>query len=340
LGQHAGNVIFHFAEKHQPKSEDRFVENLFLEARRLWDLTPDRKSEAYLALAQRCSDLETEIKENAPDNFKEEFFPEVIAAFPRTGIAVNARERMALQDEELQTLYFLMLAVQVMEDIWTGAELETFWSHPLNDGWMNYLQRWAAMPSFRRWWPVLRPICSIGFRDFVRERFKLTYAKSVDGPGAVLILESDPHQTGLAWSEWSRTAELDAVPGCRYLEFQLKLDSGETNLNSLPFSVGLLRFTKIPNEEAFEWCSEDLFVPKALKGAGIIARFLDAVVERLRHKGECELRVVFKEEKRRPDPATRLERLHEINFYKSRGFSFEQPAADSGLVRLVFRRSV
>jgi hypothetical protein len=36
---------------------------------------------------------------------------------------------------------------------------------------MNYFHRWAGTRSFRRWWPVLAPFYSLGFRSFVKERF-------------------------------------------------------------------------------------------------------------------------------------------------------------------------
>jgi len=78
----------------------------------------------------------------------------------------------------------LMLVIQIMEDAWVGARLEQYWSHPLNEGWMNYFQRWASTPSFRRWWPILRPIYSDGFREFVKERFDLRLSEQARGEPA------------------------------------------------------------------------------------------------------------------------------------------------------------
>ncbi len=66
---------------------------------------------------------------------------------------------------------FLLRFMQIMEDVWLSAELDRFWSHPLNEGWMSYFHRWASTPSFRRWWPILSPIYGLGFREFAKERF-------------------------------------------------------------------------------------------------------------------------------------------------------------------------
>jgi hypothetical protein len=74
---------------------------------------------------------------------------------------------------ELQVFGFLLRFVQIMEDVWLAADLDHYWSHPLNEGWMSYFHRWSSTPSFRRWWPLLAPIYSPGFREFVKDRFKV-----------------------------------------------------------------------------------------------------------------------------------------------------------------------
>ena len=59
-----------------------------------------------------------------------------------------------------------------------------------NEGLMNYFHRWAGTPSFRRWWPVLAPVYSAGFRAFVLEHFAIQIAKrfplAAQSPGAPL----------------------------------------------------------------------------------------------------------------------------------------------------------
>ena len=33
---------------------------------------------------------------------------------------------------------------QLMEDVWVSHDLDQYWSHPLNEGWMAYFNRWAS----------------------------------------------------------------------------------------------------------------------------------------------------------------------------------------------------
>ena len=63
--------------------------------------------------------------------------------------------------------------IQLMEDVWFGSDLEEHWNDPNNLGWMNTFQRWAYTPSFRLWWPILKPMHGRKFRRFMEERLNL-----------------------------------------------------------------------------------------------------------------------------------------------------------------------
>jgi hypothetical protein len=330
LGQHAGNVVLRFTENYprgRHETSAHFVENVFLDANRTWHAAPERQSEAFLALTERCAALENDIRQNAPEALKAEFFPEAAAALgAKPGAAAAPSEQ-----ENLQTLYYLMLVAQVMEDVWLGAELDRYWSHPLNEGWMNYFHRWAATPSFRRWWPVIRPIFSNGFRDFVRDRFALTYAKN-DGPGARLdLLPFTQRPEGLAWDHWRRQGR-DIPTGVEILEYHLTLEGTPAGPSWGGFPVALL-FYRIAGNEAW-WNAEDFFVPRSLNGSGISARFLRVVIAELAGRQRRRLTVMFTP-KRRNDPGSRLQHLQEISFYKSRGFVSHGPTDAAGNYRLV-----
>ncbi len=335
LGQHAGNVVFHFVESYslRRRASARFVENVFLDAARSWHPAPERQGEVFLALTERCAELEKEVRENAPAYLRAEFFPEAFAA---AGGQVEEPSNLGAPSvaEETDALYFLMLAAQVMEDVWVGAELDLYWSHPLNEGWMNYFHRWAGTPSFRRWWPVLRPIFSAGFRDFVRERFGVGYADDPQASGARLELRERYSGTGLAWSYWRQQNPGGLRPGQRVVEFWLRLDPTASAPGTGELLVGLLVFEADAARRTVTWRSDQLFVPPSLNGAGITTRFLERVLTLFQSSGFRELEVVFEAGKSRPDPANRLRRVQEINFYKSRGFVAPQPAAPGEDLRL------
>ena len=346
LGEHAGHVVLRFLEKERRKNA-AFVENLFLEASQLWHPQLARQSELFLELTARFASLEAEIRDHAPSALRAEFFPELAAAGLPKDVA-------AKPGDSVRTVYFLMLIAQLMEDVWLDAQLDTYWSHPLNDGWMNYFQRWASMPSFRRWWPILRPIYSIGFRDFVKDRFDIRVKddeQDASAHGAMVKLagphSSVDHLPGLAWEHWLQRYGAPVIEGKSAFECFLSLDN--TTPPALnPIQCGFLLY-QIDDAKCVRWSSLELFVPHSLIGAGINARFLDAVIDHFCSKtGFAEIHVELEEitpakskeaptktkqqgngcvdGKYRPDPASRRARLQTINFYKSRRFEYLRTA--------------
>src|SRR5439155_929530 len=132
----------------------------------------------FLNLTDRCASLEADLTANGPSRLRNEFFAEAVELAATAAITPSSSGRAPPAvgpdpnlDEEMQTLAVLMRVLQIMEDVWLAADLDHYWSHPLNQGWMNYFQRWGSTPSFRRWWPILGPIYSPGFREFAKARF-------------------------------------------------------------------------------------------------------------------------------------------------------------------------
>ena len=55
--------------------------------------------------------------------------------------------------------------INVMELAWLGVDLDGYYAHPMNRGWMGALHRWSSSEAFHKYWPVLRGEYS---KDFVR----------------------------------------------------------------------------------------------------------------------------------------------------------------------------
>ncbi len=358
LGEHEARIVLGFPEKSGTKSPN-FVENLFLEAGENWAPTPARLPEIFLELTQRCAALEATVRDRAPASLRREFFPEMVDA----GVVPAATR----PGDESRVIYFVMLAAQQMEDTWIAAELDVYWSHPLNQGWMRYFQRWASTPSFRRWWPILRSTYSKGFGDFVKDRFDIRIRDvkgcgDPDGPGAKLDLDPLTPATeagmvgirkGLAWRSWTERYDKPDEANRRVLEYKLSLEAGpnqpqlKTAVKAI--QVGFLLYKESDGgprpRKICEWQSPHLYVPHALIGGGILGRFLDAVINHFKSDGAVgELRVIFEEQmpgapdaggKLRPDAASRFERVHTLNFYKSRGFVYQPPDRNGELRALV-----
>lgn len=353
LGEHAGRATFRYAEEIERTRRDRheFVENLFFDATDRWFSPPDRQDQVLIALNDRCAALDAAVRDSAPAALRAELFPEAAAADGESASPA------ASPDDEARVVFFCMQAAQIMEDVWRAADLAAAWSHPVNDGWMNYFRRWAATASFRRWWPLLRPIYGTGLRDFVRDRFDIvvkdTRARVEPAiPGADLSLASmevtDEALRGFAWKEWeSRYGERDldrlAEQGFRALDYRLTLAPGRTGDRGRSFQVGFLLYRLVEDGGArrVEWSSQDLFVPSQLVGAGITTRFLDSAIRHFEKASTgplSELRVVMDGspseteggEQRRQllDPGSRLQRVRDIGFYRSRSFTLLPPAAD------------
>jgi Patatin-like phospholipase len=352
LGEHAAHVILSCAETHAKESS--FADFLFIEASLRWSRDRQRLNEKFLELTARVGELEADLRENAPIPLLREFFPEADIARPRNAQDALQYSAEDSSDNDVKTLFFLMRIIQLMEDVWVVAELDEYWSLPLNAGWMSYLQRWASTATFRYWWPILRANYSIGFRDFVRDRFGIRLrdpsgrdfkwcdqlggnpaAKDPDASCATLKLRPVTDFTafteGHAAKQWDlrhgRLFQMDRTA----IEYTLTLCSVAEQRRSEPIQVAFLLYTletEGPVKRAI-WRQKEFYVPPPMVGAGITARFLEAVITHFIAKTEVtELQVIIEEPSpddkpaRRLGRALRLERVQTISFYKSRGFKY------------------
>jgi hypothetical protein len=343
LGQHAASAIVGLPDE---DLYGHFVDKLFVHANQRLQVLDPALQGTFLDLTDRFQQLVIDLRDHAPLKLRLELFPELAAA---PGAAVDAKKHrnpliltrsarpqarapsprptISADEENATIVYYVMLILQVMEDVWLGARLDDRWAHPLNDGWMNYFHRWASTPSFRTWWPVLRPIYNPGFRDFVKARFKLVVnepARGQRGAGATLDLRPfnpSSDEDGMALKQWGTSERRASAPKAR-LVYNLKLEgSGHKAIQ-----VGLLHYDLSADERQASWDGDDFFIVPALIGAGIQSRFLDAIVAKLgfRH----DLCVTLDKPlgrsggKKRATRSLgdRAELLQRITFYKTRGF--------------------
>ncbi len=178
LGYHTVLEAFHFLEHSKPqkrKADSQNASYLFQRLRQFWYPTPDNFSQSFLDLTARFADLESEVREHAPQALQREFFPELVSEPDRErSVPPTARE-----EDGLLTIQMLMKVCQVLEDVWLGCQLDSYWNHPLNNGWLNYFHRWAATESFRTYWPSLAYLFNPRFGRFMQHHFQL---ESIDRP--------------------------------------------------------------------------------------------------------------------------------------------------------------
>src|SRR6185312_15078838 len=79
-------------------------------------------------------------------------------------------------------------------------------------GWMNTFQRWAYTPSFRLWWPILKPMFGRKFRRFMEERLSLA-DEDYPPTAATVTNRGKTLPSGVAQIYWERMHPLDPKKG-------------------------------------------------------------------------------------------------------------------------------
>ena len=326
LGQHAASAILALPDK---KLSGNFVDKLFMLASQRWQPRDERREESFQRLTERSEALEADIAANAPLSLRIEFFPEVAAAI--RFVPANPAAPISATDSANETtriVYFIMRVAQLMEDVWLNVDLDLRWANPSNEGWMNYFQRWASVPSFRTWWPILRPLYEPRFRDFVNARFDLHLnepARGEHGEGGRLTLK--PASSTQLPTEAPALLEAVGKPDAHVLIYELELQASQAHYLA-PIAVGFLVYEA--SQDGVEWDSSTFYVSPSLAGAGISARLLDAALTYF--SKVARVRVKLDSGVRLRSPASRRELVQQVAFYKSRGFHYEA-GNDGSLVR-------
>lgn len=338
LGEHAGQSAFRFLELRPRGSHNFSVDSIFHKVVEQWQRSGETNAE-FASLFERVATMESEFRQTAPKWMCAQFFPE-------TGD--NGDDSKATPREQTDAIFHLLSVVQLMEEIWRLADLETMWSHPGNQGWMAYFHRWAETPAFRRWWPIVKSTCDYAFGKFVQIRLGLTYNSVDDSPANPQ--PATPNSAGLKIRPFI-PGDKDSLVVRRWeQQFGMKLDRadrvafiyellpcapiGQPVATSITVGLALVSVTNAPGKTLVTWSNTpDLFVPPALEGSGFIGRLLDALIKTLKSPSQgLHLTVSLAEPVGRhqtqglSDQGSRARRVRIIDFYKSRGFVLKNSA--------------
>jgi Patatin-like phospholipase len=334
LGEHAAYSALRFVERERRKS-DLSAETIFNGARWEWYQSPERREERILELSGRLTDLEEQLRKDAPAGFIREMYPELSTLSPKGDGGGTTTPAVSVTPERMgKTLHFLIQMIQLMEDVWFAAYLETHWNDPNNLGWMNTFQRWAYTPSFRLWWPILKPMYGRKFRRFMEERLSLA-DEDYPPTTATVTNRGTTMPDGVAQTYWMRMHAQDQKKetGKTVYSFDLQLTlQGQTPDDDVTYPVqGGLTFVEFAeNRSIARWTVEEFFVPPSLWGAGLGAKFLVELLEVLESEGvkRCEVAVVGPGEERdrpfewskRTDIASRQQLNDLLAFYQRANF--------------------
>jgi hypothetical protein len=342
LGEHAARSALRFIERERRSdslSSEAFKDAVFNGARWEWYQSTERLQEKFVELTGRFTALETELREQAPEKFVREIFPELQTIKPKFGshTPMNSKEMS-------RVLHFLLQIIQLMEDVWVGCQLETHWNDPNNLGWMNAFQRWAYTPSFRLWWPILKPMYGSKFRRFMDERLSL--ADEDYPPTKATVNKHGKVPPGVAQIYLERMYKEDPAreAGKTVYSFDLKLTLQRPQRADIEYHIQAgLAFLDLSAKPIARWTNEEFFIPPSLWGAGLGATFLDELLKTLEKEEnikECEVTIeppkrigdekVAFEWLKRTDLASRQQLNDLLAFYQRAGFTL---GADKKLVR-------
>lgn len=267
LGEHAGRSVLGFFDRPENKTVDR----LFLAARSRWHPAPERMNENFLAMSERCAELGRDLVASGPSRLSAEFFAEAVELAAKWEVPPSKRPSL---DEELDILGFLIRVIQIMEDVWVAGNFDEFWSHPLNEGWMNYFHRWAATPSLRRWWPILAPIYSLGFRKFAESRFALSITEQkpcneCERPiekaklDLDLVVDTATFKKSRAWLQFlQQHADGEThLHDKKILGFKIRLLDYQGKLDTKEIFVGFALVSENADSGTVRWQAKEFFIP-------------------------------------------------------------------------------
>jgi hypothetical protein len=267
---------------------------LFAEALHRWGPTPPGLVANIVSMTARFGELEIELQRRERVNILTEVFPELEFASRARGAAATEKPALATEAEDVP---FFLRAIQVMEDAWMVCMLDRWWDHPLNLGWINLFARWATAPSFRFWWPVLAPMYSPGFRDFINHRFPVDSPEHGAATGSRRIAvpqKGEVHELargsdaapGLAeiWLE-ERSMQPFEWEGRTIFENLVPLPTDGGSPVTIQTGLAAVLFDRDdPMGSDVGWTSDDFFVPPSLWGAGFGWHFLDELLKTLAHR--------------------------------------------------------
>ena len=356
LGLHAAGEVFAFvppaAEPASGHRDDQSVDTsdgrsdvtsdwVFVEATHRWGPTPPGLEDRVLEMTGRLAELERQLHEAVNHPILREAFPELDFATTAIagGKAAKVDSNVVISND---VLAIVIRMTQIMEDVWIACELDDWWDHPLNLGWVNLFARWATAPSYRFWWPIVSAMYSPGFRRFIEARFpvpgppddvsKARSERRVPQRGHIEPLkEGDPD--GLAAMWWkTRSTQPRNWAGRRL--YQNLVDLSVNEETRVPVQVAIAAVTESgPN---VGWTSDDFFVPPSLWGARFGWSFLDNLLNDLyEHRGsdDSTAYVVVKRVPPEADHQIALDdRVAFINQYRKIGFR-QQPPGHAGVAR-------
>ena len=213
----------------------------------------------------------------------------------------------------------------LMEDTITACALQTHGNHPMNLGWSNLFARWATAPTFRKWWPLLKPMYGPVLRDFLEDRFPFLRDSSSVERGVVFALQnSDSAAPGYALKSWREYDSTRDLTDRQLYEYRVKLRSSNGATNE-EIQLALAAVKLEMQERRAEWTSDHLFVPLSLWGSPLAEHFLRELLRKLASQGIETYSVRVKGPGETDNTLAKWEERQKfVDFYRQAGFRIDR----------------
>lgn len=338
LGEHTANSSLRMLERqfgdHTPPAD----ETLFRSIRLYWCHVPWMESDGGIRLCAHAADLEDALRDKAHAALRREFIGDILAA--TTFLPTGGRSATPVADTE-QTANDALMAIRafkLMEEAWVVCQLDRYSTNPRAQSWMSYLQRWAAMPTLRKWWPVLRPMFGSDFQTFASTELYLQPVVNSKADSSQVTFKlvqyfPDVCRKDFALRRFQQCYPAFDLNGRTVFGLELTWFS-EGGSASLVLQVALAIVCIDQTKGTATWAIDDLFVPPELCGGGFHTKLLSKLIEYFNNKNgpysavhrlEVTLADVSPAASThfRLTPARRQELIERIDFYRSRHFVFD-----------------
>jgi hypothetical protein len=301
LGSHAARTVFRFAE-HYSDRESLTRYELFGQVRQEWYPTPPGLAQASLERSATAQEIERQLAAINCLEISRQIYPEL----PGLTKALTA-------EETARFLPILAQMTQFMEEVYFSCLLEQHWNHPLNLGWTNYFARWATMPLFRNWWPLLNPMLSPKFVRFMNEFFALP-SLNPQGPVLEALVTERFDADGVAGLLWKQGGgSLLRTSVTKTFTYSVTLVDGSA------VDIGLAFVTR--NRDIAQWAKEDLYVPASFWGAGFEEDFLGLLLRKLAARQATVALVTLPEPLK--DAGSQQRYAEVLQMYRTQGFDID-----------------
>jgi hypothetical protein len=164
LGYHIAKLTFRDVE-HEP--------SLVEMARNLFDLwSPSSDSTSFVGQAEQLDDLWERFRTSSSLHpLLDALMSDLPTPWPLPVPGKVAPSGPQLVDGE--QLAVCLQLIQLMENVFMALQLDDFWTHPDNRGWVMLFTRWAKCGTFRQAWCQTRSTFGIGFAYFCEHRLGL-----------------------------------------------------------------------------------------------------------------------------------------------------------------------